>query len=643
MILTDNETKVDLLNSEPIAQTIVSLLRSQNNDPITIGVHGDWGAGKSSVLEMIEAILAEDKAVCCIRFNGWRYQGFEDAKIALIEAVVTELIERRSLFVKAKDEVREVLKNINWLKVAKKTGSIALTAFTGVPDIDLVNSLIGGVKKLVAHPGEVLTKANLSEVEKFAEEVTKAKDKKQNIPQEVSAFQKSFEKLLRKAEVDQLVVLVDDLDRCLPDTAIETLEAIRLFMFTKQTAFVVAADEAMIEYAVRKHFPDLPDMAGYQTYTRNYLEKLIQVPFRIPILGEIETRIYVSLLLIGSAVASDNPGFQKLIASARSKLQQPWQSEAFDFSTVREAFGGKVPEEVGNAVTISAQIGPVLAGGTKGNPRQIKRFLNTLLLRHEMAKAGGFAAAIHLPALAKLMVAERFLPKLFEQIANLAAGSGSGICADLAALEKQTTHAGDREEEQDARDGSLQTGSPAAGQQLAEWLADPEICKWARLQPALGEVDLRPFLFVAKEKKDYFARGSVLGNLNSLIERMIAGSTMAAKASETEVKSLSSGESVKVFEALKSNLENEKSLATRPPVIQGLTMLVKHHPNLQDDLLNLLDSLQPGLLGAWVVTGWENVFTGKSTLRFAELTLKWANQGSRTLQAAAKRLNTRKH
>ena len=90
--------------------------------------------------------------------------------------------------------------------------------------------------------------------------------------------------MLKASEIDQLVVLIDDLDRCLPDTAIETLEAIRLFVFASRTAFVIAADEAMIEYAVRKHFPDLPDTTGPQTYSRNYLEKLIQIPFRIPAL-----------------------------------------------------------------------------------------------------------------------------------------------------------------------------------------------------------------------------------------------------------------------------------------------------------------------------------------------------------------------
>ena len=46
MILTDNETKVDLLNNEAIAATIVGLLRAKPDHPVTIGVHGDWGGGQ---------------------------------------------------------------------------------------------------------------------------------------------------------------------------------------------------------------------------------------------------------------------------------------------------------------------------------------------------------------------------------------------------------------------------------------------------------------------------------------------------------------------------------------------------------------------------------------------------------------------
>jgi predicted KAP-like P-loop ATPase len=116
---------------------------------------------------------------------------------------------------------------------------------------------------------------------------------------------------------------------------------VRLFVFTARTAFVVAADEAMIEYAVRRHFPDLPDTTGPQTYARNYLEKLIQVPFRIPALGEAETRIYVTLLLVGAELGENDPAFNALIDVARERLKRPWTSSGLDAATVKTALGDK--------------------------------------------------------------------------------------------------------------------------------------------------------------------------------------------------------------------------------------------------------------------------------------------------------------
>ena len=60
-------------------------------------------------------------------------------------------------------------------------------------------------------------------------------------------------------------------------------------MFTETTAFVIATDEGMIRYVVKKHFPDATDENKFnagEAFANKYLEKLIQVPFRIPALGE---------------------------------------------------------------------------------------------------------------------------------------------------------------------------------------------------------------------------------------------------------------------------------------------------------------------------------------------------------------------
>lgn len=433
MILTDNETKIDLLNNEAIASTIIGLLREQLNHPVTIGVHGDWGAGKSSVLEMIESGFSDKDDVLCLKFNGWRFQGFEDAKIALIEGIVSGLVEKRPALKKVEGAIKDVFRSIDWLKVAKRAGGLALTAFTGVPTPEQIGSIINSLQGLAEDPVKLMTKENISNTINEIKAVTKEAETK-NVPMEVETFRKAFDQLLKDAGIKQLVVLVDDLDRCLPDTAIETLEAIRLFVFTSRTAFVVAADEAMIEYSVRKHFPDLPDSTGPRDYARNYLEKLIQVPFRIPALGETETRIYVTLLLAGAEIGENDPDYEKLIIVAREKLKRPWTSGGLDAATVKITLGSQA-DKANNALILSDQIGPILASGTKGNPRQIKRFLNTLLLRDRTATARGFGDDIKLPVLAKLMLAERFIPRLFEQIAFVAAIHSDGHCKDLEALE----------------------------------------------------------------------------------------------------------------------------------------------------------------------------------------------------------------
>ncbi|MBN8779605.1 MULTISPECIES: Qat anti-phage system ATPase QatA [unclassified Thiobacillus] len=636
MILTDNETKVDLLNNEAIATTIIGLLRAKPDHPVTIGVHGDWGAGKSSVLEMIEAGFANQDDVLCLKFNGWRFQGFEDAKIALIEGIVTGLVEKRPALKKAAVAVEDVFRRIDWLKIAKRAGGLALTAFTGIPTPEQVGAIVGSLEALVADPAKLVTKENLSTAIDEAKAVLKPGESK-NVPEEVEAFRKAFDQLLKDAGIKQLVVLIDDLDRCLPDTAIETLEAIRLFVFTARTAFVVAADEAMIEYAVRKHFPDLPDSTGPRDYARNYLEKLIQVPFRIPALGETETRIYVTLLLAGAEIGENDADYGELIAVAREKLKRPWTSGGLDAATVKTALG-KQAEKANNAFALSDQIGPILASGTRGNPRQIKRFLNTLLLRERTATARGFGDDIKLPVLAKLMLAERFIPRLFEQIAFVAAVHPQGLCEELEVLEKSLAAADDKDAEPKGQKAAEPTPAPDNAV-LTEWKSSEAVRDWARLSPKLSGLDLRPYLFVTKDKKDYFGPVSVLGHLAGVVEKLFGGK-MTVQGYEAELKQLVQPEAEKVFEAVRSKIMSTGTFDTRPAGVDGLTVLVKAQPGLQSRLMDFLEALPNGKCGPWAVSGWQGVIKDtECAARLTKLLGDWSkvtsNPGLKTSAEAA--------
>lgn len=634
MILTDHETKVDLLNNEAIATTIIGLLRERPDRPVTIGVHGDWGAGKSSVLEMIEGGLSGKDEVLCLKFNGWRFQGFEDAKIALIEGIVTGLVEKRPALTKAAGAVKDVFTRIDWLKIAKNAGGLALTAFTGVPTRDQIGAIVSTLEGVLANPGQIATKENLSSAIDGVKAILKPSETK-NVPEEVEAFRKAFDKLLEDAGVEQLVVLIDDLDRCLPDTAIETLEAIRLFVFTVRTAFVVAADEAMIEYAVRKHFPDLPETTGPRDYARNYLEKLIQIPFRIPALGETETRIYVTLLLTGAELGEGDAGYGELIKAARMRLKRPWESAPLDAAAVTAALGAKA-SKAHNALMLSDQIGPILASGAKGNPRQIKRFLNTLLLRQKTADARGFGDEIKLPVLAKLMLAERFLPSLFDQIATVAVTHPKGRCTDLAALEKVSA----ADDAKPPPSLSMKTKAKAAdGKEpkvaaaaaviqesviLTEWKASQAILAWARVQPSVAEIDLRPYLFATKDKKDYFGPASVLGHLAAVAEKLF-GPKFSVQALEPELKQLAQPEAEKLFEAVRTKIMSGDAFDTQPAGIEGMVVLVRAQPSLQGALIDFLHALPSSRCGPWVVGGWQSALKDTGALaRMSQLLDGWS-------------------
>jgi hypothetical protein len=624
--LSDQETKVDLLNNEAIARTIVRLIDETTDSAVTIGVHGDWGAGKSSVLEMVEAAFPDGGPVLCLKFSGWQFQGFEDAKIALIEGVVNGLIEKRSLTTKAADEVKRVLKSVDWLKVAKKGGGLALTAFTGIPVVgldDLVGSAVDYVKTMVTDKDA--RDAAVKQIEEFKKE--KADEPAgRSVPTEIREFREAYKELIKKAGIKRLVVLIDDLDRCLPQTAIETLEAIRLFVLWDKTAFIVGADEGMIEIAVRDHFKNLPEIdvasnnarESGQNYTRSYLEKLLQVPFRIPALGETETGIYVTLLLLGRALGEESSEFEKLLALGRAALSRPWEGKGIDHDAIKTAIGDRF-DEIVDAMNLADRVSPVLAAGTKGNPRQIKRFLNALALRLAVAQERGFGNAIEQPHLAKVMLAEMFLHQtVFDHVATTAANSEDGICPEIALIEKIA--AGGTEPMQASGEDSARE---AANPVIDEWKTRPDVLRWAAVKPDLGAVSLKPYLFVIKDRKNYLGSAAPLPpKLAALLEKLLGGD-MSAKGSLADVKNLNLAEAVLLFDALRKKVREASNFDVRPAAMPGVAVVVEAHPSLQGRYVDILEALPPDRVGLWVASGHAFVTEAAPKARIEGLREKW--------------------
>lgn len=641
MFLNDQETATDLLYYEAIAKTVVRLIRKSSEAPVTIGVHGDWGAGKSSVLKMTEAAFNDDKRVLCLWFNGWTFEGFEDAKTVVIETIVDELRRARPLSTKVAEAARKVLKRVDWLKLARKAGGFAFSAATGVPTFDQVKGLFNMATEILAKPQDHLSLEDLKGVaEKAGDFIKDAPEDADHLPEHIHAFRDEFKELLDAADIDQLVVIVDDLDRCLPQTAIATLEAIRLFLFVERTAFVIGADELMIEYAVRKHFPDLPPSSGSVSYARNYLEKLIQVPFRIPALGLAETRVYVTLLLAETSLGAKDPRFLRLLEAAREDMRRPWKSRGLDRKTVETAMGGTVPPEIDQALVLSAHVTKILSEGARGNPRQIKRFLNSMMLRHAVAEERGFGTDVQRPILAKIMLAERFYPEFYEQIARLAAGANDGKPAAVARFEHHVRNpVVDNDDEKPTAKGARKAPEMKASPlpaEAEEWTKNEWAKSWAAIDPELSDVDLRPYVFVTRDKRSSLGGLTAASHLEGLVEKLM-GPRMMAKGANQEVAKLTGPEPEEVFDAIRGRILQDDGFTTEPKGIQGLIVLVAAHPELQRRLLGFVRELPVAKVGAWAASSLASSFTDTGVAaEFHDLLKGWTEQTeNKVLQSAA--------
>lgn len=594
MILSDNETKFDLLNNEAIAKTVVNLIKESNNQPISIGIHGDWGAGKSSILEMIEDLFNhtdkdDGKKYCCIRFNGWKHQGFEDSKIALMSAIVSELTAKENLQETAKEILGKLWKNINWMTVAKTAGKTALGIATGTAPIAVLSSVRDMLKSTVTTQEGIANAIDV--IGGYLKESKITEDTSSNT--EFTEFHKNFKELLEKANIKKLVVLIDDLDRCLPDVAINTLEAVRLFMFTGETAFVVAADESMIRYAVKKHFPDVVDENKYNVgieFSNKYLEKLIQVPFRIPALGEVEACNYIMLLMVGSVLSEENTNYKALRSEGISRIKKPWDVRYFTVSDVQKILKDDYAK-ASNETLIATQIGHLLSHNTDGNPRKIKRFINMLLLRFEIAKNRGFGAEIDLAILAKMMLAEYYFPNFYEQLpAHL---TSDGVWKDAKTVKDSIENEPDE----------TVTKKADVSSHNENWFDPKEIKDWILLEPDIMDVDLRPYYYACKEKIDYFAGRAESSDLSEIVDILLK-SEMVVTQYIDKLKGLTEQQSEQVFGIIAQRIMEKGNFENKPDGIDGLRILVQQKNSLRRQLADFIAGLPKTQVGVWVTNGW---------------------------------------
>lgn len=489
----DIEAEVDLLNFGLIANAATNLIKDAGDMPVTIGISGGWGAGKSTLVKLVQAQLGQgikkdDKKppYILMEFNAWLYQGYEDARQALLQAVSDRLVEeatRRKSFL---DKATDFAKRVKLLKFGRVVAPTVAHIAIGTVAAGPLGALFGAVSGLVKGFAEEDKRAeNLKTVQDaYAELSPELKEvigekKEASLPKEIEGLRQAFADILEKLDV-RLVVFVDDLDRCLPTTAIGTLEAMRLLLHVKRTAFLIAADESMIRGAVRAHFKGVEIEEGLVT---SYFDKLIQIPLRVPRLGINEVKAYLALLLTDLA-ARDGKLSRETQSAGQAELlkllKKSW-SKGITREVLDEAFKPE-KEAVAKELDIADQLAPLLVTSAEiaGNPRLIKRFLNNLMIRQTIAKEMEMPLALE--ELVKLQLFERCASSAaFEFLTKAVAANPDGKAEFLTALE-------------DAAQKGEKYEPPHAS-----WTT-PFYEQWLKLAPRLADKNLQPILHLSRDR-----------------------------------------------------------------------------------------------------------------------------------------------
>ncbi|WP_281526616.1 KAP family P-loop NTPase fold protein [Intestinibacter bartlettii] len=537
----DSETELDFLDFDYLKAILKMTIADEALLPASISVYGDWGSGKSSLIKMSMDELSKEENAVCLIFNGWLFEGYEDAKTALMGSILDVIEEKRTLSVKAQACIRGLYKSIDKFKLLKSgarigadlflTGGIGTIVDMGVNKVGkIIVDKVSNATSNVDDLSTIIDEINLEKIQKNIEEELSNKE----IRNDIREFQNNFVELLEETKIEKLIIFIDELDRCSPDTILETLEAIRLFLFMGNVAFIIGADERHISYAVKKKFEEIE---GLQIdIGKEYLEKMIQYPIRIPRLNSKEVEFYITCLFFQKDLSKEE--FKSIIEYLNNEKQKNFLNFNLDYDTIFR-FNEGIAEKVKDSIITAKQISSVLANGLNGNPRQCKRFLNSLYMRMEMANCK--QQNLDRKVLAKIMMLEYFKLPLFKKVAELVQ-SHEGCSCKLKELEEDKV---------------------SDNNELKLWKDDNWVNQWAMNEPKISNIDLKPYFYFTRTSLDERFDLSVkrLSPLaQDVLKKLVSNTDIGIKNAIKESTNVNDSESSQVLDEVFSQMVKDSKI-----------------------------------------------------------------------------------
>jgi Cdc6-like AAA superfamily ATPase len=411
----DSPTTNDLLGfkrfAEPIAWRIANA--TAKGTPLTIGVYGEWGSGKTSFLKMIDELLGKQD-IQPIWFNAWKYDQEANLWSALIQTILDQTRVSgkwyRRIWIKLKiwrDTLD--LRSGSW-EIAKGLFSVGLRVtivgmglllifgwssseitaflnqvfskwFSSNPitltffQTSVIKAIVAVIAFFAAKPDEWLKLFDAKLGIDFSK-LKRSKSYRAHIAF-LDEFSEEFRRIIKLAGNGKpLVVIIDDLDRCLPEKAIQVLEAIKLFLDVEGCIFLLAVDRDVVEKAIAVKYKDLlvvvkdAQSKPEQLFTllgENYFEKIVQLPFALPPISDKQFRDFVT--------------------------------NVYPDEHIRQCSG-------------------IFVEGLPRNPRKVKRLLQTFLLLRSFAGDGVNNGTMQPSLIAKIVIVQSQFRSVYEDLAR---------------------------------------------------------------------------------------------------------------------------------------------------------------------------------------------------------------------------------